>query len=87
MTTSRSHIAFQIVAVAVILLALLLSTVIPADSSTCPMGYPIPIAHGCRSTSGRGVACDSGYQGTFRKVNGRWVGRCIPGPVVIGVRP
>lgn len=85
MTTSRSHIAFQIVAV-VILLALLLSA-IPVDARTCPPGYPIGIAHGCRSVAGNGVACDPGYQGTFRRVNGRWVGRCVPGPVAIGVQP
>lgn len=86
MTTQRSHTEFQIVAVVVVILALLL-TAVPVDARTCPMRYPIRISHGCRNTAGNGVACDSGYQGTFRKVNGRWIGRCIPGPVVIGGQP
>lgn len=86
MTTRRSHVIFQIVAAVVIILALLL-TAIPASARTCPMGYPIRISHGCRSVAGSGVACDSGFEGRFRKVNGRWMGRCAPGPVVIGVQP
>jgi hypothetical protein len=70
---------------ALALLLVLLPTA--ASAGTCPAGYPISIPHGCRSVTGNGVACNSSYQGTFRQVNGRWMGRCVPGPVVWGGQP
>lgn len=65
-------------------LVLVLVALLPAavQAQACPTGYPIRISHGCRSVAGNGVACDSGYEGRFRKVNGKWIGRCAPGPVV-----
>lgn len=72
---------------AVLTLLIFLLPAAPASARTCPPGYPIPIAHGCRSVAGSGVACNNGYQGTFRQVNGRWIGRCVPGPVAWQVQP
>ena len=70
-----------------VLVLLLVMLPAAASAGSCPPGYPLAIPHGCRSVAGNGVACNAGYQGTFRQVNGRWVGRCVPGPIVWGGQP
>ena len=71
----------------IIIILSLLIAMLPAQAQalrTCPTGYPIRIAHGCRSVGGNAVACESGYQGQFSRVNGRFVGKCVPGPIARG---
>lgn len=46
-------------------------------SSRCPSTHPVRISHGCRSSSGTGVRCDSGYYGQFRRVFGKPLGFCV----------
>lgn len=74
-------------ALATLVLLVVLLPAAPASARSCPASYPIRITHGCRTVGGSGVACDSGYEGRFRKVNGYWIGRCAPGPIVIGGQP
>ncbi len=89
----RRHWRYQLrrlawrITLALSALALLL-VLLPAVASagSCPAGY-IPISHGCRTPGGNSVACDDGYEGRFRNVNGRWVGRCAAGPIVWGGQP
>ena len=66
---------------AMLTLALLFQPSVAGAGNSCPAGY-IPISHGCRTPAGNSVACDAGYEGRFRKVGGRWVGRCAVGPIV-----
>lgn len=68
----------------IIIIASLLLTMLPgqAQARACPIGYPVRIPHGCARVDGRGVACDSGYQGQFNRVNGHFSGRCVVGPMV-----
>ena len=73
----NKHVVFQVVAAATVALVLwLMPLLADAAPRRCPSGYPIPIANGCRSVAGNGVACNQGYEGRFRSVDGRWVGFC-----------
>lgn len=56
--------------------ALLLQS-FPSAGPVCPATHPVRISHGCRSSSGTGVRCDSGYYGQFRRVFGKPLGFCV----------
>ena len=72
----NKHVMFQLAAAATVALALWLMPLLADAAPRCPSGYPIRIPNGCRSVAGNGVACNQGYEGRFRSVDGRWIGFC-----------